>query len=324
MHAEDLRALNVDICIITFRRPEGLARSLSSINNLTFRKVLQPEIEILVVDNDAGQSAKGAFMQAQEKSRWKTHYVVEARRGIPMARNAALISRRKVADFVVLIDDDEVPEPKWLDELLFIQRQYMADIVLGKVTPHFIEAPPRWVEEGGYYAAHRHRNGEAINYAYAGNVLISCPVIASMLDENQTWFDEHLALRGGEDAVFFHQAAARGCKIVWAEEAVVAEWLPASKVNGRWILLRAFRTGQTDIYIESLVKPPIFWKAEGLLKGSARLAAGIVLLVLLGIGGLFSGPHIALKPIRTIMRGAGMIAGALGYWYEEYRRTHPV
>jgi succinoglycan biosynthesis protein ExoM len=314
----------VDICIATLQRPDGLARLLSSINELAFCKVLQPQIEILVIDNDAGHSAQRTFLRARQKSRWKMHYVVEGRRGIPAARNAALRGRRATADFVALVDDDEVPEAQWLDELLFTQRQHEADIVLGKVIPHFIDPPPRWIVEGEYFAAHRHRDGESINYAYAGNALIRCQLLSSLLNESQTWFDERMTLRGGEDAVFFHHAAAGGHKIVWAEKAVVAEWLPASKVNLRWILRRAFRTGQTDVYIDLLANHPFLSRTEGLLKGGARLAGGMMLLVPYGIGGLLGGPSIFLRPMRTIMRGAGMMAGCFGYWYEEYQQIHPV
>ena len=48
---------------------------------------------------------------------------VEGRRGIPQARNAAVAVALERADFVAFIDDDEVPSPLWLAELLRLRAE---------------------------------------------------------------------------------------------------------------------------------------------------------------------------------------------------------
>src|SRR3546814_18996001 len=49
--------------------------------------------------------------------------------------------------FVAMIDDDEWPQPGWLDALLICQAQVGADVVAGPVDSRFVGPPPRWGRE---------------------------------------------------------------------------------------------------------------------------------------------------------------------------------
>ena len=60
-------------------------------------------------------------------------YLVESRRGISLARNRRLDAVPADADFIAMIDDDERPEPDWLEELLLAQAATAADGVEGRV-----------------------------------------------------------------------------------------------------------------------------------------------------------------------------------------------
>ena len=62
----------------------------------------------VVVDNDADESSRAVVTAA--KLPWPVVYVVEPERGIPFARNRA-VREAADSDFVVFIDDDEIPEP---------------------------------------------------------------------------------------------------------------------------------------------------------------------------------------------------------------------
>src|SRR3989304_3999768 len=83
--------MNVAICVATYKRPIMLWRLLEGISRLTFRDQ-QPQIRIIIVDNDVEQSARQVCDDWRLKLRWPLDYQVEPRRGIPFARNKALDS----------------------------------------------------------------------------------------------------------------------------------------------------------------------------------------------------------------------------------------
>jgi len=71
------------------------------------------EVVLCVVDNDAegsGREVVEAF-EAEAVGRMGVRYVVEARRGIPMARNRAVeVALEAGAEAVVFVDDDETAD----------------------------------------------------------------------------------------------------------------------------------------------------------------------------------------------------------------------
>ena len=109
------RALNITVCILTFRRPDGLAKLLETL----LRQLHEPSrpyaLTVLVVDNDAAGSAGAIVDRYRDSSAYELVYVVEPRQGIPLARNRALDSAPAGTDLVVFIDDDEWPVDTWID-----------------------------------------------------------------------------------------------------------------------------------------------------------------------------------------------------------------
>ena len=171
--------MKIAVCMITLQRPEGLRRLLTGINALTFR-AQPPELEIIVVDNDSSRSAEEVCNALRPTMNWPLRYDVEPRRGIPFARNKAVACAIDGADFVAFIDDDEEPEPSWLDELLWVQRRYDADVVTGPVLPRFPANVPGWVVKDGIFESYRYRTGQHRDKAYTGNVLVRADVFRSM------------------------------------------------------------------------------------------------------------------------------------------------
>ena len=107
--------MQIAICICTFKRRDLLSKLLQGVSEQTFSKVSVPEITIVVVDNDSARSAEDICLAAPQ--RWPIKYVVEPRRNMASIRNRAVLEAGN-PEFVALLDDDEVPTPQWLDELL--------------------------------------------------------------------------------------------------------------------------------------------------------------------------------------------------------------
>ena len=75
-------------------------------------------ITLTVIDNHDQQSAKTVVDELTPAATIPTHYVNEPKRGIPHARNRAMIeSRAQHAKYLVFIDDDEWVAQDWLCKL---------------------------------------------------------------------------------------------------------------------------------------------------------------------------------------------------------------
>jgi glycosyltransferase involved in cell wall biosynthesis len=310
----------VAICIITYKRPDGLRRLLEGIALLEFQRAPRPEIEVVIVDNDPLGSAIPIAEALHPHLAWRMITTIEPRRGIPYARNTALATAAADADHIVFIDDDEVPEPRWLDELLAAQINFRADVVTGPVQPHFMEPVPSWLSKGGFFAKAQPPTGTRLDIAATSNVLITSAVVRAI----DGGFDERLALTGGSDTLFFHRVHRSGFTIVSADDAVVHEWIPAGRATAGWVLRRGFRSGNTKSFCDLALSCSPAKLALRLLQVCERMVLG---LISIPFAICFSRKHYkicVLKGLRKTCFGAGMLAGLIGWRYKEYAKTYKV
>lgn len=307
-----MNSTHIAVCALTYKRPAGVTALLAGLDALVFDG--EPSaIEIVIVDNDPDGSGRAACDEAAQRLRWPVKYVIEPKRGIAGARNTAL-QHAKHADWICFIDDDEVPDPRWLAELLRTQEAFDADVVGGAVVPLLKDPAPKWMIKGRFHAYARHATGREISYAYTGNVLFR----SRILEELGLEFDERWALTGGEDRAFFQRIRMAGYKIVWSDEAIVFETIPASRQTARWILQRAFRYGSTHSAIERDLRPGFGTNAKLVATGCYRVCKGVFFLPQTWP----FGRHYPVVYLQHICYGAGILAGWLGMGYEEYRKTH--
>ena len=305
----------VVICVATHRRPQGLARLLHGLNALTFGSRAPGKITVVVVDNDPARSAEATCEALRPGSRWPLVYASEPRRGIPFARNASVSSARGLGtELLAFIDDDEVPEPTWLDELLRVMRESGAEVVTGPVLPAFEGAVPPWIQRGRFFDRERHRTGSFQERAVTGNVLLRLDLLADMAAP----FDEGRPLSGGTDTHLFRRIITRGHRIVWADDAIVHEWNPATRLTAKWLVRRSFRVSSNWSSSESELEPGVRVRSIRVGKALARIAQGIALLPV----GLVAGRHILVKATQHVATGVGYLAGMTGYELQEYRTTH--
>ncbi len=304
-------SLRIAICVVTHQRPEGLLRLLGALDGL--ERLPGATLRAIVIDNDAAGSARAVCDAAAARVSYPLVYAVEKRRGIPQARNRAL-AEALGDDFVAFVDDDEVPEPRWLAELLAAQRRSGADAVAGPCLPRFAATPPAWVVEGRFFERPRYADGAALDVAYTHNVLVRAAALAAM----DSLFDEDMALCGGEDVEFFRRFARRGLGIAWADAAVVHEVVPASRTRLRWLLRRALRVGASNARVR-LVHAPGPGSALALVAhGSWCIARGLLGLLAAGLRGRRGA---AARGLHLVSFGVGRWLGLAGLRVDEYRST---
>ena len=299
--------MRVAICIATFKRTKLLQELLKGVSELTFQKVARPEIQVIVADNDARGTA--ADVCRSIPMRWPVKYVIQPRRGISQTRNLA-ISEVGEVDFVAFIDDDEVPEPVWLDELLWAQQRFGADAVAGRILPAFTVDVPTWVKESKLFDKQPHATGDFIDFSSTGNALVA----RTVFDRVQT-FDERFGLTGGEDTHFFLRIRRAGFKIAWSSEAIVHERISTDRGNLAWLLRRAYRGGNSWVLVESTLDKRVATRLVRVAKAFGRIFQG-------GLGvpiSLFLGRAAVTRALRSICLGAGMLTGLADWEYQEYK-----
>jgi succinoglycan biosynthesis protein ExoM len=233
--------LHIAIGIATFRRPEGLARLLKSLDAQRFAGPA-PRLTLLIADNDA---AVGAAAPPNLASLHPLTYVPVPARGLSEVRNACLDAMPVDADGLVFIDDDEWAEPGWLQALLDMQARTAADIVQGVVRPVYALPAPAWLTFGGYHEVGPFQDGATLDHGASGNVLI----MRSALVRSRARFHPLFNRSGGEDVEFFHQMLQSGCRMVAAAGAIAYEETPPDRMTLNWVLRRRWRTGETLGYV---------------------------------------------------------------------------
>ncbi len=284
---------SVTVAICTFRRPEGLQRALDGLWRQTGIPVAK--VTVIVVDNDPAGSARAVVDRNRPPPGWILRYVIEPQPGVSHARNRCLAESR--TDLIAFFDDDEVPEPGWLAALLETRKASGADAVFGPVISRFETRPPSWMAGCTAHRRPRHPTGSMVNWknSRTGNVLLGRRLVALA----GGGFDVRFATSGGEDALFFARAERAGAKLIWCDEAVVVEDVPATRMRLIWVLERSYKGGQTWVRIRAEFSRGI-WLPMALRGAASALLAAI-----------------ALFPALLISRGAAVrqaqrVAGGLG------------
>jgi succinoglycan biosynthesis protein ExoM len=229
---------HICVCICTFKRPQFLSRLLEKLGEQDTGGLFS--YSIVVVDNDSARSAERAVSDFTTRSRIDVRYSVAPEQNIARARNEAINNAR--GDFIALIDDDEFPNRPWLLTLFKALREYAVDGVLGPVTPHYDQEPPRWVIQGKFHDRKRYPTGLAIDWknGRTGNVLFKKDVFAGSTHPFNPEF------RTGEDQDFFRRMIGQGRTFVWCDEAVVSESVPPIRWNRVFMLKRALLRGSSS------------------------------------------------------------------------------
>jgi len=220
----------------------------------------------------------------------------------------------KDAEALAFIDDDEVPSPEWLDELLHQHLTTGAAVVQGPVEPYFVSPPPSWVKEGRFFESGPYQDGAPLHFAATNNSLIDAKVIKDM----GLRFDHRFNRTGGEDQFFFGQAIKAGHRIVTAGQATVSEWIPEDRVSVSYLLKRKFRMGNTLTMIDR-IRQARWWRPIRIVKACGKISLGLVQLITRlpkGRAGLMEG-------LMNMAWGAGSIAGLFGVIHREYDKLSP-
>ena len=301
----------VVIALVSYRRPDELAATLPLL--LDQMASVSARTRILVVDNDPDGSARPVVDALGDD---RIAYAVEPQPGIAAARNHAL-DRATDDDLLIFIDDDETPSEHWLRDLLATYEATRPAAVVGPVISEFVGTLDPWIVAGGFFERRRMPTGTRIETAATNNLLLD---LARIRDAGLR-FDPAFGLSGGSDTLFTRQLTGGGLPMVWCDEAIVVDHVPAARTTREWVTKRAMRYGnswsRTSIVLAEPGPRRVLVRAEMVARGTARLAGGAARMAV-GMA-TRSLPHQA-RGRRTLMKGVGYVRGAIGSTYTEYAR----
>jgi succinoglycan biosynthesis protein ExoM len=299
--------MHIAICVTTFRRPAGLRNLLLGINRLVCG--IDVNFRMVVVDNDPCGSAQQELNEIIMTLSYPVEYVLEAKRGLSFARNTAL-DHALDADAIAFIDDDEVPDPEWLHELITTQQLYSADVVAGPVLSRFAQPAPEWVVRGGFFDPARPATGTVLSEAATNNVLIS----SEILRRTEIRFDPQFAFSGSEDTDLFLRLNAAGARIIAADTAIVIETVPTERANAVWLSRRILRIENAHGFLDLKQSSTLRSRVSIFTFGVTRMALGAALVIFT----IPFGRAAMVRNFRRIARGVGRLMAAFGLRYNEY------
>lgn len=190
-------------------------------------------VRFVFVENDEARRYERLVNAFSRSLSHSVEYAMCPDVGFAHVRNHLLSRALEVgADFVAMLDDDEVPNPGWLVELMACHARTGADVVGGPVLPI---ADDRTISLAGRaYIQDRmckELTARRAIHCRTNNCLIS----AALLRETGIRFDERFNLSGGEDTDFFCRLRDHGAAFAWTHRAAVEEELDPERLTGRAI-----------------------------------------------------------------------------------------
>lgn len=300
----------ISVVVCTYKRPELLEKSLSS---LKCQELFDGEYEVLIVDNDPTKSAQSVvtpFLASDSRF----HYFNETNLGLSHARNRGI--KEAKGDFIAFVDDDALVCATWCRRIFhaFQSVKPMPSAVGGPIYPWVDRDTPGWFSEeleirtwgkkSGFLQGARAKVGfSGSNMAFPKRTL-----------ESIGGFDPSFGLKGavlcmGEDTELFSRLYSQSHNFWYDPEIIVKHYVSdeALSINSR--ILRWYQNGvcrgrleregrSNRPWIRALfhfIKLPVFFLALGPLRICVR-------------------SHKRTEVVKVFQDLAFLAGQALGFW----------
>jgi GT2 family glycosyltransferase len=136
------RCCEVSVVLSTYNRADRLSLALDAL----LSQAGGVSYEIIVVDNNSSDDTSAVVARIAERSNGRLRYAFEARQGLSYGRNTGVALAR--ASIIALTDDDVRVAPDWIEQLTRTFDEHPEiDYVGGRVLPHWLAPPPRWLTQ---------------------------------------------------------------------------------------------------------------------------------------------------------------------------------
>ena len=241
---------SIAVAICTYNRNEALTTLLEALLLCARRVADCALVAVVIVDDSTDGRALSVAQSYQARFDLGVTYRRSGRQNISLARNIAVETASKIADWIAMIDDDCEPRPEWLEALLDIQKRTDASAVTGTMIRRIPPGSPKWLTEEPFLdlGLDHPEDGEEVTSASTFNSMISSRWIR---DHQSIRFQPELGVTGGEDMVFYRAAHAAGLRIHFSERAAVYENEPPTRATLGYQLRLFFWHGNSS-YVTSV------------------------------------------------------------------------
>ncbi|ATE60924.1 glycosyltransferase family 2 protein [Thauera sinica] len=237
----------ISVALCTHNHLDRLVRTLADLASL--HAPVRPW-EFLVIDNGCTDGTSEMLATRDWALQGAQIRVVrEDRLGLSNARNRALREAR--GEYLVFMDDDETPEPGWLQALEDAMIAHAPDALGGRIAVMFEDgARPPWLQDELLGFLGKLDHGEACwltseeTPIFGGNFAFRREVFERIGD-----FDARLGRMGaintgGEDTEIHRRLLAHGCRVRWVPAAVINHRIQTPKLQRHYFLDLHFRQGR--------------------------------------------------------------------------------
>jgi len=249
------------------------------------------DLEIVVADDSLNGAALALLATLDDQSALRV--VASAAKNISMARNTCLA--HSSGEYIVFIDDDEVPGNRWLQNLVQVAENNGADAVQGSVVGSYPDNAPGWAAKLRPFDKAYGQTGDRIQVGSTCNLLFR----RSSLSKRSMQFSSIFGQSGGEDTDFCFRLTFSGGTIVCSPEAVVYENVPLERLSFRHLTRRYARGGHT---YASVVLARL-----GLLRKSLEICKAVVLTAVYSVLAAVSSLALPAAAMRYALRVSGNV-----------------
>lgn len=301
--------LTVAIC--TYNRSVRLPGLVSALR----AQACDLPFDILFVDNNSADDTAAVLDRLAQEAGAPLRHVRELKQGITHARNRA-IEEALGYDYMIVMDDDELPMPGFIQAAVSALRYERAECVGGRVHVRFEPAPrPAWLEDNllGFlaevdYGASPQWVEDNTMPIWTCNVAYRTALFMNGLRFDQRYNRKGKGIGGGEDVMMFQALLDRKTKMRYRPDMVVEHFVEPWRLKRSYFLkvhyVSGFKTGFHEFsrYPRELFGVPLFLFPQLLHHTFKTLTM------------YTTGQPGALRQAMNMTHAAGLIVGCFARW----------
>ena len=206
--ANAVKTMRATIQLCTYNRAHLLGRVLEA----CFEQTVDPaDYEVVLVNDGSTDDTAAVIAQAKERATCAFTVIEQPNSGLARGRNAGIAAA--AGERIILIDDDILPVPRFVEEHLKTHTAHPQDVIRGAVinTESFDALPPPVYSLKNYSG----------NFFWTSNVSVPLATLREIGGFNES-FSEY----GWEDIDVGLRLRARGLKSILNPKALVFHWKP--------------------------------------------------------------------------------------------------